>query len=291
MQRGPRAHLYMDMPLIDCHIHAGDLRDFHPYVVEWVRSFQGDLSTYDEQERLVVERLEAFLEAEGVDSALVLPEYSPDNVGLVSADQVAALCQASKRLVPMGGINPHLHSDPLAEAIRQRELLGVVGFKLHPVHQGFYPNDESLYPVYAYCEENGLPVMVHTGSSIFRGAKLKYGDPLLMDDVAADFPGLSLILSHAGRGIWYEAASLMARLHRRVYLDISGLPPSRLLDYLPNLEAQAGKVLFGSDWPGAPSIRANAEAVSGLGLSTDALEAILWRNTATLFGLPVGVAP
>ncbi|MFQ6671856.1 MAG: amidohydrolase, partial [Candidatus Tectimicrobiota bacterium] len=122
------------MPLIDCHIHAGDLTGLKPDVAEWVRSFQGDLSAYDEEGRLRAERLDRFLAAEGVDYALVLPEYSPQSVGLVPAEAVAALCGSSERLVPVGGVNPHLHDDPLAEVTRQHETLGVVAVKLHPVH-------------------------------------------------------------------------------------------------------------------------------------------------------------
>lgn len=278
------------MPLIDCHIHAGDLKGFKPHVVEWVRSLKPDLSPYDKEGLLQPQALEAFLEREGVDYALVLPEYSPRSVGLVTADEVAALCEGRRRLVPLGGINPHLHTDPLVEAARQVEALGVKGFKLHPVHQEFYPNARLLYPFYQECQRLGLPVMVHTGSSVFPGSKLKYADPLLMDDVASDFPDLSIILCHAGRGIWHEAASMLARIHKNLWLDISGLPPSRLLTYLPGLEALAPKVLFGSDWPGVPGIRSNAETVADLGLSDEAKEAVLWRNASALFGLEVEVA-
>lgn len=278
----------MVMPLIDCHIHGGDLKGFKPHVVEWVRTLKPDLSAYDEEGRLRPERLESFLEAEGVDYALVLPEYSPKSVGLVPADEVGTLCDGRRRLVPVGGINPHLHTDPKVEAVRQKETLGVVAVKLHPVHQEFYPNARNLYPLYSWCEEIRLPVMVHTGSSIFPGSKLKYGDPLLMDDVAADFPDLPVILCHAGRGIWHEAASLLARIHPNVWLEISGLPPSRLLNYLPGVGSLAERVLFGSDWPGVPGIKANAEAVAALGLGEEAVEAILWSNASALFGLEVG---
>lgn len=278
------------MPLIDCHIHAGDLQGFKPHVVEWVRSLGGDLSPYDDEGRLSTRALETFLESQGVDYALVFPEYSPKSVGLVPAEAVAALCDGSKRLVPVGGVNPHLHTDPLAEVTRQREELGVAGVKLHPVHQEFYPNARGFYPLFGFCEEAGLPVMVHTGSSIFPGSKLKYGDPLLMDDVAADFPGLRIVLCHAGRGIWYEAATLLARIHKNVWLDISGLPPARLMTFLPGLEALAGKVMFGSDWPGVPGIRANADAVAALGLGAEAVDAILWRNASLLFGLEIEAA-
>ncbi len=252
-------------------------------MVEWVRSLGGDLSPYDEEGRLSAGALEDYLEGQGVDYALVFPEYSPKSVGLIPAETVAALCDGRKRLVPVGGVNPHLHTDPLEE-------LGVVGVKLHPVHQEFYPNARRLYPLFGYCEEVRLPVLVHTGSSIFPGSKIKYGDPLLMDDVASDFPDLAVVLCHAGRGIWYEAAAFMARIHERVWLDISGLPPARLTTYLPGLEALAGKVMFGSDWPGVPGIRSNADAVAALGIGAEAVEAILWKNASALFGLEVGAA-
>ena len=169
--------------------------------------------------------------------------------------------------------------------IRRLAGLGFRGVKLYPTYQHFYANEARLYPLYAACQELGLPVMVHTGSSIFPGARIKFGDPVHLDDVAVDFPELNLLLVHGGRGFWYDRAEFLAQLHPNVYLEVSGLPPKNLASYFPNLERIHRKVVFGSDWPGNPGIRRNVEAVRALPLSAEAREAIVGGNAARILGL------
>ncbi len=106
-----------------------------------------------------------------------------------------------------------------------------------------------------------------------------------LDDVAVDFPDLNVLLVHGGRGFWYDRAEFLVQLHDNLYLEISGLPPRRLLDYFPNLERIHRKVVFGSDWPGNPGIRSNTEALRQLPLSAAAKAAILGGNAARLLGL------
>jgi len=78
--------------------------------------------------------------------------------------------------------------------------------------------------------------MFHPGSSLFRGFRLKYGDPLNLDDVAVEFPDLVIVQAHGARGFWYDRAAFLARIHPNVYMEVAGLPPHRLLDYFPELE-------------------------------------------------------
>src|ERR1035441_4392424 len=108
--------------------------------------------------------------------------------------------------------------------------------------------------------------MVHTGTSIFPGARNKYGDPMYVDDVAVDFPRLKILLAHGGRPLWMDTAFFLVRRHRNVYLDISGIPPKTLLQYFPRLEEIASKTLFGTDWPGpgVPEIKQNLEEFKAL---------------------------
>lgn len=162
-------------------------------------------------------------------------------------------------------------------------MRGHIDFHIHVSryedYKYFYPNDRSVYPLYAKAEELGIPVMIHTGSSTFKGARLKYGDPLFVDDVAIDFPDLNLLLVHGGRGFWYDRAFFLARLHRNVYLEISGLPPRNLLKYFPELWKIPDKVVFGSDWPAAPPIAQAVEAIKGLPLDEGVIEGI-WGGNA-----------
>jgi hypothetical protein len=103
-----------------------------------------------------------------------------------------------------------------------------------------------------------------------------------MDDVAVDFPELTLLMVHSGRGFWYERAYFLAKLHTNVYMEISGLPPKRLLDYFPELERVADKVIFGSDWPGMPYVGSNIEAIRELPLSEETKDKILGENAARI---------
>jgi len=139
-----------------------------------------------------------------------------------------------------------------------------------------------MYPVYAEAQEKRLPVLVHTGSSIFRGSKIKYADPIHLDEVASDFPELPLVMAHSGRGLWHDKAFFLSRFHPNLYCEISGLPPKNLLNYFPDLEKNIDKFIFGSDWPGIKSISSNIEAIKKLPLAEESKEKILFKNAALI---------
>ncbi len=122
----------------------------------------------------------------------------------------------------------------------------------------------------------------------FPGARSRYGDPMDCDDVAVDFPELRLILAHAGRPLWCPGAVFLARRHPNVYLDLSSIPPRRLLHYLPTLPRLASSCLWGTDWPGpgAPGMGENLRAFLELDLTPDVQKAILQENAERLFPTP-----
>lgn len=268
--------------IVDFHVHLAAREHLTPVAEAYGDSFWRGRGDWDSL--LTPDGLDAYLKEEGVDFAVGLPEVSPLVTGVTTNEYVWEKFRACPRLILFATVNPWVTPRPDRE-IRRLAELGFRGVKLYPPYQHFYPNDSSLYPFYGACQELGLPVMVHTGSSVFRGTKLKYGDPLLLDDVAVDFPELRLLMVHGGRGFWYDRAEFLAQLHPNLYLEISGLPPSKLLGYFPNLERIHRKVIFGSDWPGNPGIRNNVEALRALPLSGEAKEAILGRNAAELLGL------
>ena len=134
---------------------------------------------------------------------------------------------------------------------------GAQGFKFHPSLQRFEPNDVRYYPIYEAIAEAGLPTVFHTGQTGIgaglpggRGIKLRYSDPMLLDDVAADFPTLTIILAHPSVP-WQDSAISMATHKANVYIDLSGWLPK----YFPPQLVRAAnsllrdKVLFGSDYP------------------------------------------
>lgn len=270
------------MPVIDFHLHIMDAAKLQPWTTDYLVESSGESMKHLIRLMTSPDLLLDMLRQNGVDRAVVLTEISPITTGVISNEAVAEFCEGHDALIPFANINPFMVSNPAQELERCVLKMGFQGLKLYPTYQGFYANDSMIYPVYAKAHELGIPVMIHTGSSIFRGARLKYGDPLWIDDVAVDFPELTLIQAHGGRGFWYQRALFMARLHKNVFVEIAGLPPHKLLEYFPDLEKSADKIIFGSDWPGLRSIKKNLDAIRSLPLADDTKAKILGENAARL---------
>jgi predicted TIM-barrel fold metal-dependent hydrolase len=160
-------------------------------------------------------------------------------------------------LIPFGSIDPARGVSGIRAARRLVEQHGVRGFKFHPSIQAFEPNDRRVYPLYEELQSLGVPALFHTGQTGIgsglpggRGIKLRYSDPMLLDDVAADFPGLTIIMAHPSVP-WQDAAIAVAQHKANVYIDLSGWSPK----YFPPQLVRAAntllkdKVLFGSDYP------------------------------------------
>jgi predicted TIM-barrel fold metal-dependent hydrolase len=228
--------------------------------------------------------------AQGVDHVLLFSEYSPKATGIQPIEDLLPLVEASPgRFRPVACLNPHLHY-PVARELARQVSLGAVACKIHPVHGGFEAGDRMLYPAYAWAQEHGLPVIVHCGTSTFAGSTNAYADPVLLDPVLRDFPGLTVVLAHGGRGWWYDQAAFLALMHPQVWLEVSGLPPRRLPDYYGSALRRLGaKMIFGTDWPGVPGVAANARAVEKVLLEAGAtpgdVAAALGGNAAAVFGL------
>ena len=233
-----------------------------------------------------------FLDEEGVDRACCINYVSPDVMGFTREvnDWIAAFTRGARdRLVPVGSVNP-LHEMDVRTEIRRVLDLGIGLIKIHPPHQLFSPNAYrgelwQLAEIYRECEERGVPVMFHTGTSIFPRARNVFADPMPIDDVAIDFPRLPIILAHAGRPLYGETALFLARRHKNVHLEISGIPPKTLPRYVPRLASMADKVLWGTDWPspGVVSMRRNVEDFRALGFGPEVEEKILWANASRMF--------
>ncbi len=274
-------------PFIDFYVHLSpSLFKFeHAWVIDWMKlsrpnGFEVFCEKYSDPGRF-----EELLAREGVDFARVLAELNEMTTGACTNEQVRDFCRGRPRLIPFCDVNPYLFARPADELKRLVEEDGFRGLKLHPTYQQYFLNDSRIYPIYRTAQHLAIPVLIHTGSSIFPGARLKYGDPLHLDDAAVDFPDLKLVMAHSGRGIWYDRAFFMSRLHKNVYMEISGLPPSRLLEYFPDLGRNCDKVVLGSDWPGMPHIKRNIDAVAALPLPPGAAEKILGADAARLLGV------
>ena len=217
---------------------------------------------------------------------------APDVMGFTETTNAFAARYAGanpERLLPYGGVHPRHTSDPAGDVDRLIDL-GLRLCKIHPPHQGFPANAytdglDALGAIYRRAEQRGLPVMVHTGTSVFPGARSKYGNPMELDDVAIDFPDLQLVMAHGGRPLYMEEAFFILRRHPQVRLDVSGIPPARLLQYFPRLPEIADRVLWGTDWPspGVKDMKLNIDQFLALPLDASQQKAILETNALALF--------
>jgi len=213
------------------------------------------------------------------------PALSSDEIIEIAADHADILL-------------PFASVDPLAGATavtRARELAarGAKGFKFHPSLQAFEPNDRAFYPLYEALEELALPTVFHTGQTGIgaglpggRGVKLRYSDPMLLDDVAADFPGLTVILAHPSVP-WQDSAISMATHKANVYIDLSGWLPK----YFPAQLVRAAngqlrhKVMFGSDYPVISPDRWLASFEADLQMKPEVVPLIMKDNAVKVLGL------
>lgn len=279
-----------DIPLIDVHIHASRLSTLKLSREEWA-PFADSLplaEVYDSGGSVDPARFDSYLEREGVDRAILLCEYSPKVTGINPVEDLLPIVEFNpKRFSFLANVNPHFHY-PLAGELERQLELGAVGVKIHPVHGGFPPNDAAVYPAYGVCQERGIPVVIHCGTSVYPGATNRYADPALVEDVARDFPSLTIVLAHGGRGWWYDTAAFMSLMRPNVWIDISGLPPRRLPHYYRNfdLDRLATRFIFGTDWPGVPGVRTNAVGLMELGFDRKKLEGIFFRNALEVYRLP-----
>lgn len=175
-----------------------------------------------------------------------------------SNDQIVELVQrAGGQLLGFASVDPWKGAAAIKELARSVDL-GLQGLKVQPITQQFRFNDRRFYPLWDYCQATGLPILVHTGTTGIgagtpggKGLKLAYGRPVPeIDDVAADFPGLTLIAAHFGWP-WFLEMLAVARHKGNVYIDLSGWAPryfpSEVVQYLNSVIPD--KFVYGSDFP------------------------------------------
>ena len=279
------------MGVFDVHLHVQPHGEFNAESLAFITSGRDDLDRYEQIERSP-DALLRFLDEQEIEAACLINYVAPDTLGLsenVNA-WVARYCRDHRdRLIAVGSVHPRFSKDGYGDARRLFDA-GIRMVKLHPPHQLFAANaylegNEALTGIYRAAEHARVPVMIHTGTSIFPSARNRFADPMPIDDVAVDFPKLPIILAHSGRPLFGDTAFFLARRHPNVFLELSGIPPRKVLEYLPRLEEVAGKTLWGTDWP-SPGIRTPAENVAAfraLSLSEDAKRRILSDNARALF--------
>ena len=211
----------------------------------------------------------------------------------ISNAEIAEDCaKHSDALIPFASIDPHKGRAAVKEARTLVEQYGVKGFKFHPSIQGFAPNDRMAYPLYSVIEELGAVALFHTGQTGIGagvpgggGIRLAYSNPMLVDDVAVDFPTMKIILAHPSFP-WQDEALAVATHKPTVYIDLSGWSPkyfpAQLVKYANSLLQD--KVLFGSDFPVIKPDRWMAD-FDKLEIKPEVRPKVLKDNAARLLGL------
>ena len=211
----------------------------------------------------------------------------------VSNEEIAELAaEHADVVIPFASIDPHSGAAGAAKVRGLVDRHGVRGFKFHPNQQAFFPGDREFYPLYAAIAETGLPVVFHTGHTGVGagqpgggGIRLKFSNPMAVDDVAVDFPEMPIVLAHPSFP-WQDEAISVALHKPNVYIDLSGWSPkyfpANLVQYANTLLKE--KVLFGSDYPVITPDRWLAD-FEQLPIKEEVRPLILKENAARLLGL------
>ena len=193
------------------------------------------------------------------------------------------------KFIGFAGFDPSQGEEAVADIEYAVKKLGFKGLKIVSSMMDLDINDKALYPCYAKAQELGVPITIHTGaSSLVMGSRVKHVQPLMVDDVAFDFPDLKIICAHMGGHQYMDVHSMLVR-HRNVYADLCFWPlnphyrdlmPWRLLD-----DTVRDKILLGSDYPSGQTSKEAVEAVQNLPISEDFKVKILGENAARLLAL------
>ncbi|NGP53174.1 amidohydrolase family protein [Thioalkalivibrio sp. XN8] len=270
--------------LIDCHVH---------------------LNTYEENRQRTVNdalaELYAAMDANGVDHAVVLTSYKV-NAQRPHVDEVIRAVNGDPRITIIEGLrwrDPEERTDLFNMEERIRSGL-VKGIKLYPGYDRFAINDPSLESVFRIAAKHEVPVMIHCGDTYSKHAKVRQAHPLLVDDVAVDFPDVQFVICHLGNP-WFQDAAEVLYKNDNVLADISGLTlgdfhyeferymVQRVRDMISYMGDPGKQLMYGTDWPLA-GMRTYRKFFDGLELADEAKEGIAWRNAARLFKIDLDAA-
>ncbi len=275
----------------DCHIHIVPIEVANRLKEDFV----GMIKNIDAVVRFgeSPDHLVEYLDKNEIEAVAIMGYPSPETHGggMEVVEALVDYCKLHRdRLYPFGSVHPRLmESKEVRISLEKQYSNGIAGIKLHPVHQHFKPNDyreeerglRTLESVYEFAADYSIPVLFHTGTSVLPGARSKFGNPLFLEDVAIDFPKLQIIMSHGGRPFWMKEAFFVLRRFNNVWLDISGIPPQKLLtEYFPRFDVIAEKSLYGSDFPspGVKGIKESLDLFLNLHLDNSLKKKIAYNN-------------
>ena len=266
--------------LIDCHVH---------------------LNNYAENDKRptgesVTKLLDA-MERHGVDHSVVLTSYKV-NVDRPSVEEVVENIAHHRRCTVVEGLRWRDESRTDLFTLEERIRDGIVsGIKLYPGYEPYAINDPSLESVFRIAAKHDVPVMIHCGDTYAKGAKVRFAHPLLVDDVAVDYPDVKFVICHLGNP-WFQDTAEVLYKNDNVYADISGLTLgdftseferymlTRVKDMVAYMGDPSRQLMYGSDWPlveMGPYVR----FFNSLELDAEAHECVAWKTAAQLFKIPL----
>jgi len=265
--------------LIDCHVH--------------LNNYYTEEGHHPRPTRENVDRLFAAMEANGVDHAVVLTSYLV-NLSRPAVEDLLEYLAEDGRVTIVEGLRWRSENRTDLYQMEERIRDGIVkGIKLYPGYDRYAINDPSLEAVFRIAAKHDVPVMIHCGDTFAKGAKVRMAHPLLVDDVAVDFPDVRFVICHLGNPWFVDTAQVLYK-NENVFGDVSGLALKQpdevymrfLSDGVQRLVSYMGdpgpKLMYGTDWPLADMGMYRA-LFDRLGLPETSREGILWRTAAELF--------
>jgi len=269
--------------LIDCHVH---LNNYY--------TANGDNRRPTEEN---VQKLLAAMAANGVDHAVVLTSYKV-NVDRPSVEQVLEILAEDPRTTVIEGLRWRSESRTDLFHMEERIRDGLVkGIKLYPGYDLYAINDPSLEAVFRIAAKHDVPVMIHCGDTYAKDAKVRQAHPLLVDDVAVDYPDVKFVICHLGNP-WFQDTAEVLYKNDNVFADISGLTlgdfdfaferylVNRVKDLIAYMGDPGRQLMYGSDWP-LVEMGPYVKFLDTLELEDEAWENVAWRTAAGLFRIDV----
>ena len=275
----PKATKY----LIDCHVHLNNYHDV-----------EGSVSRPTEEH---VRDLFDKLAEHAVDHAVVITSYKVDH-DRPSVERLREILAGDSRTTVVEGLR--WRGDDRTDLFTMEERIrdgAVRGIKLYPGYDRYAINDPSLETVFRIAAKHDVPVMIHTGDTYSKHAKVRHAHPLLVDDVAVDYPDVKFVMCHLGNP-WFQDAAEVLYKNDNVYADISGLTlgefsydferymAMRVRDMIMYMGDPGKQLMYGSDWP-LVRMGPYVKFLADLEFSGEALENIAWQTAARLFKIDV----
>ena len=242
-----------------------------------------------------VRELIAKMDEIGVDHAVVITSYKVD-LDRPSAEEVIEALAENPRTTVVEGLRwrSEQRTDMFSMEERIRDGL-VKGIKLYPGYDHYPINDPSLEAVFRVAAKHDVPVMIHTGDTYSKTAKVRMAHPLLVDDVAVDNPDVRFVMCHLGNP-WFQDAAEVLYKNDNVYADISGLTlgeftydferyvAMRLKDMITYMGDPGKQLMYGTDWP-LVHMKPYVKLLRELDFTDDQLENVAWRTAAKVFAI------